>query len=65
MWIDTKPSKFLHRVLSRLCLLFPYWAHNGDQAHVNEANILLPYSELELSQSLDKGGAFNVADCST
>ena len=65
MWIDTKPSQFLHRVLSRLRLLFPYWAHNGDQAHVNEAYILLSYSELKLSQSFDKGGAFNVADCST
>ena len=65
MRIYTKPSQFLNRVLSRLGLLVPYWTHNWDQAHVNEAYILLPYSELELSQSFDKGGAFNVADCST
>ena len=30
-------SQFLNRVLSRLGLLFPYWTHNWDQAHVNEA----------------------------
>ena len=48
----TQSSQLLHSVLSRFCFLFPHRPHHGNQANMDETNILTPHSELKLSQSL-------------
>ena len=47
-------------MLRRLRLLLSDWPHYRNQANVDEANVLLADSELELPQSLDERSAFDV-----
>ena len=49
MRVNPKSSQVLYSVLCGFRLLLTNWAHNRNQAYMDEAHILLPYPELELT----------------
>ena len=59
---ETEPSQLVHGSLRRFCLLFAVYVR--DHRDMDQREVLVTYSELELSHSFDKWRGLNITNSS-